>query len=57
MACYTPYCWGDCDECIAEKKAYEESIAECPYRKECHWVVVHTKQDRCTHCNETFDYP
>jgi hypothetical protein len=58
--CNTPWCDGSCEECVAEKKRqqdYEDSIAQCPYRKECKWVTVDIKNDRCTTCGKTFRYP
>lgn len=36
--CSTPWCFGDCEECEADReleKEYEEANAECPHRKEC----------------------
>lgn len=58
--CSTKWCYGDCDECVAEEKyreEMEESLKECPYRKECSWVNVHVKQDKCTNCGKIFNYP
>ena len=58
--CSTSWCYGDCDECLADakwEKEQEELNAECSYRKECNWVVVDTKNDRCTKCGDTFVYP
>lgn len=58
--CRTPWCYGDCEDCIADQK-YEqerdEANAECPYRKDCNWETVHVKQDRCITCSKTFNYP
>ncbi len=39
------------------KKENEEANAQCPHRKECNWVTVHVKQDKCTNCGEVFNYP
>lgn len=58
--CSTPWCYGDCDECEADKKRqkeYAESSAVCPYRKECKWVTVNVKLDECKTCGKTFSYP
>ncbi len=58
--CRTPWCFGDCDECEADKKYqddFEEQTAECPHRKECDWVTVNVKADRCKTCGKTFNYP
>lgn len=58
--CRTPYCFGDCEECIAEdkyQKELEESITDCPYRKECNWVTVSIKSDKCTTCGQVYTYP
>jgi hypothetical protein len=58
--CSTPWCYGECDECKAEEAENErlqDSIAECPHRKECNWVTVNVKADRCTTCGQTFTYP
>lgn len=44
--CRTPWCFGDCEECEADKKLeqqYEESNVECPHRKECNWVTIDEK--------------
>lgn len=57
--CSTHWCFGDCEQCIAEKefeRKLEEDNVECPHRKECNWVVVHVKQDKCTTCRKTFNY-
>ena len=57
--CNTPWCYGDCEECEADKKReqeQEEMNAECPHRKECNWVVTSVKSDRCTTCGDTFEY-
>lgn len=58
--CSTSYCFGDCEECQAEKEnetEREESNATCPYRKECNWVAVDVKNDQCTTCGDTYTYP
>jgi len=57
--CKTPWCFGDCEECEADKKneqEREEANAECPYRKECNWVVTDAKNDRCTNCGKCYKY-
>lgn len=57
--CRTPWCWGECDECIADKKReeeWEEANAECPHKKKCVLETVHVKQDRCKSCGQTFNY-
>jgi hypothetical protein len=57
--CNTPWCFGDCEECEADKKyeqEREEASAECPYRKECNWVVTDVKNDRCTTCGKGYTY-
>lgn len=57
--CSTKWCFGDCDECIADQKYEEEFLEnnkECPERKECNWVAVGTKLDKCTTCGDTYTY-
>ena len=57
--CSTPYCYGDCDECIAEQKRRKEDdeyFTPCPYNVKCKWETVNVKLDRCTTCGKTFDY-
>jgi hypothetical protein len=57
--CSTPWCFGDCEECEADKKyeqEREEASAECPYRKECNWVATDVKNDRCTTCGKGYTY-
>jgi len=57
--CSTPWCFGDCEECEADKKyeqEREEANAECPYRKECNWVATDVKNDRCTTCGKGYTY-
>lgn len=51
--CSTPWCFGECDECIRQAKSdkeWEEANKECPYRKECVWVTLDVKTDKCTTC-------
>ena len=55
--CSTSWCYGECLADAKWEKEQEELNAECPYRKECNWVVVDTKNDRCTKCGDTFVYP
>lgn len=36
--CRTPYCTGDCEECIPEdkwNKEWDERASECPYTEDC----------------------
>jgi hypothetical protein len=57
--CNTNWCYGDCEECLADEKwekEQEEANAECPHRKECNWVVTDTKNDKCTTCGKTYTY-
>jgi hypothetical protein len=57
--CSTPWCFGDCEECETEKRLeqeYEESIAECPHRKECNWVAIDIKNDSCKTCGKIYTY-
>lgn len=57
--CRTPYCYGDCDECLGEekeRKEFEEFSAECPRRKECKLQYVNPKADQCKHCGQIFNY-
>jgi hypothetical protein len=57
--CRTPWCFGDCEECEYDKKyeqAYEESMTECPYRKECTWITLDVKTDKCTNCGKITNY-
>lgn len=56
--CNVRWCSGDCEDCKTDKeleKQYEESKSGCSKGK-CNWVVVHTKQDKCTTCGETYNY-
>jgi hypothetical protein len=58
--CTTPWCYGDCDQCIRDakqEKEFEEIQKECPHKKECNIITVHVKQDRCTNCNYVYNYP
>lgn len=58
--CNTPWCFGDCEECEAEekfKKEIEEQNAECPYRKECKWITIDVKNDKCVTCGKVYTYP
>lgn len=55
--CSTPWCYGDCEDCIREQKRekeYKESNEVCPYRKECKWVTVDVKNDKCTTCGKSY---
>ena len=57
--CHTPYCFGDCEECLswdAYVKEAEEASKECPYRKECNCTFVNVKTDKCTTCGKIFNY-
>jgi len=57
--CSTPWCFGDCEECEADKKLeqeYKEANAQCPHRKECKWITVDVKNDRCTTCGKIYTY-
>ena len=57
--CSTPWCAGECEDCQYEKRyneEQEEARAECPHRKECNWVVVDVKTDKCTTCGKTTNY-
>lgn len=59
MSCRTPWCYGDCDDCEADKKLeeeYKDSIAECPHKKECSFEMINVKTDRCTTCGKNFNY-
>jgi len=54
------WCFGDRDECkINEEleKEFEEANKECPYRKECKWVTINVKNDKCTTCGKIYTYP
>lgn len=58
--CRTPWCGGECDECIADKKAqekYEDENISCPHRKECNWETIDVKHDRCKTCGHIETYP
>ena len=57
--CHTKWCYGECDECIADKKReqeYEEVNASCPHISECILVTVDVKTDRCKTCGQIFTY-
>lgn len=57
--CNTPRCFGDCEECEAEKKykqELEEAREKCPYRIECNWVATDVNNDRCTTCGKCYTY-
>lgn len=57
--CRTPWCFGDCEECIkeqAENDAYSEFYAECPHRKECNLNTKSAKEDVCSSCGKSFNY-
>lgn len=64
--CHTPWCFGDCDECIAEAKFEadckasqtcrfdpEESVLE----SECGLKATSVKQDTCNKCGYVYNYP
>ena len=58
--CNTPYCFGDCEDCIAEtkiKEDMEDSNKKCPYRKECKWQNIDAKHDKCLTCGHIEVYP
>jgi hypothetical protein len=55
----TGYCDGSCQEAReywAEEERQQESIKECPYKKECIWITVNTKTDKCTTCGKITKY-
>lgn len=57
--CRTPWCYGDCEECIRDQKEqeeYKEFISECPNKKTCTLTMINTKTDRCAYCGEIFNY-
>lgn len=57
--CREPYCFGDCEDCLEDKRAEkerEELNAECPHRKECKWIATSVKQDKCTTCGQIYNY-
>lgn len=57
MACRTPYCYGDCDECLDDKRREEEQYdEECPRSKKCNVVTINIKTDKCTTCGQVFNY-
>lgn len=59
MSCYTPYCWGDREQCQAQAKfdkEQEEANARCPYRKECNVRDINVKTDQCSTCGKTWNY-
>jgi len=55
--CHTNWCFGDCDECLLDKKLeeeYQESITECPYKKQCHFETISVNSDKCKTCGKVF---
>ena len=57
--CSTPYCWGDCDECIADKQRADREEwenASCPHNPRCNIVTIDVKTDKCTTCGEIIRY-
>jgi len=57
--CRTPWCFGDCEECEANKKVeqeYEDSIKECPYKSECSLTIANITTDICVSCGKIFNY-
>lgn len=47
------YCDGSCNEAkehFAEEERLSESLKVCPHRKECIWITLDVKTDRCTTC-------
>jgi hypothetical protein len=57
--CSTPWCWGECDDCIRQAKLdkeWEEEHTDCPHRKECTWVTLNVKTDKCTTCGLVTNY-
>lgn len=57
--CRTKWCYGDCEECEAEKKAqkeWEEQIAVCPHKVSCQLTTLNVKQDQCVTCGKIFNY-
>jgi len=65
MSCRTPWCYGDCEDCLAEKKEEEnrEARRTCPesggrvLASECGIKSVSVKQDACNKCGYVFNYP
>lgn len=62
--CHTKWCYGDCDECEAEKKREQEAKERetCQFsdgqvlESECGLSVSSTKQDSCGKCGYVFNY-
>jgi len=57
--CNTAWCFGECDECIQDKKKEERYIddsAQCPYKAKCNFETLDIKTDRCATCGEIFNY-
>lgn len=57
--CTTPWCYGDCEDCLREtkrNKEYEERTSPCPHNVKCKLKTVSVKQDQCTTCGKTFNY-
>ena len=57
--CHTKWCYGECDECIADakaKKEYEELHTPCPHKEECILITIDVKTDKCKTCNRLFNY-
>lgn len=55
----TGYCDGSCNEAKEywrEIEEQEESSKDCPYKKECTWIALNVKTDKCTNCGKITIY-
>lgn len=62
--CTTPYCFGDCEDCIEDKKREkkERDNETCQFsngkvlESQCGLFTVSVKQDSCSKCGYTVNY-
>ena len=57
--CHTKWCYGECDECIADaerEKEYGDSLKKCPHTDDCILITNNVKQDQCETCGKIFNY-
>lgn len=55
--CHTAWCYGECDECLEDKRLEDERIelieSECPNKRECRFFE--SSPDYCVTCKKNKD--